>query len=241
MATPPDYFDEEVALGYDTEHTDGGDLEHTIATLVELSDGGPALEFALGTGRIALPLAAAGVAVSGIELSEPMVTRLREKPGGAEIPVVIGDMASAKVDGRFSLVILVFNTICNLTTQEQQIACFQNAADHLKPGGRFVIETFVPPIQRLPQGETKRAFDVSDTHWGIDEYDLTTQTFTSHHLWVRGETLVRRSMPFRYVWPSELDLMARLAGMELESRWEDWAKTPFSADSTRHISVWRKT
>ncbi|MEL6707336.1 MAG: class I SAM-dependent methyltransferase [Pseudomonadota bacterium] len=241
MTTPPDHFDEEVALGYDAEHTDGGDLDQAVATLVELSGSGPALEFAIGTGRIALPLAATGAAVAGIELSEPMVARLREKPGGNDIPVVVGDMATARVDGRFSLVILVFNTICNLTTQEQQIACFQNAANHLEEGGRFVIETFVPPIQRLPEGETKLAFDVSDTHWGIDEYDLATQSFTSHHLWVRGETVVRRSMPFRYVWPSELDLMAQLAGMELENRWEDWAKTPFSADSARHVSVWRKT
>ena len=241
MTTPPDFFDEEVALGYDAEHTNGGDLDKTIAVLSDLVNGGSAIEFAIGTGRIALPLKAAGVDVSGIELSEPMVAQLLKKPGGTDIPVVIGDMASAKVDGRFSLAILVFNTICNLTTQEQQIACFKNAADHLEPGGRFVIETFVPQIQRLPMGETKLAFDVSDTHWGIDEYDLATQQFTSHHLWVRDQTTVRRSMPFRYVWPSELDLMARPAGLELESRWEDWAKKRFSADSARHVSVWRKT
>lgn len=240
MAPPPDYFDEEIAIGYDAEHTDRGDLDQTVARLAQLAGDGTALELAIGTGRVALPLRAAGVDVSGIELSKPMVAQMRQKPGGKDIRVVIGDMASTKADGAFSLVFLVFNTICNLTTQEQQTRCFLNAADHLEPGGRFVIETLVPPIQRLPAGETKLAFDVSATHWGIDEYDIATQSFISHHLWARGEKTVRRSIPFRYVWPAELDLMARLAGMALESRWEDWETTPFTATSTRHISVWRK-
>ncbi|MEO1648202.1 MAG: class I SAM-dependent methyltransferase [Pseudomonadota bacterium] len=239
--TPPDHFDEEVALGYDAEHTDAGDLDQTVTILAAMAAGGAALEFAIGTGRVALPLKAAGTQVAGIELSEPMVAQLREKPGGSEIPVVIGDMASARVDGAFSLVFLVFNTICNLTTQEQQIACFQNAADHLESDGRFVIETFVPPIHRLPSGANTLAFDISPDHWGVDEYDIAAQTFTSHHLWVRGDTTVRRSIPFRYAWPAELDLMARLAGMELEERWEDWSQTPFTSHSPRHVSVWRKS
>lgn len=241
MATPPDYFDQEVALGYDTEHSDGGDLDQTVAFLSDLAGGGAALEFAIGTGRVALPLQAAGVEIAGIELSEPMIAQLRAKPGGTDIPVMLGDMASTRVEGRFSLVFLVFNTICNLISQDQQVRCFQNAADHLTPGGHFVVETFVPPIQKVPMGQNIMAFDVSSEHWGIDEYDLATQRFTSHHLWARGETTVRRSMPFRFVWPSELDLMARLAGMELAGRWANWTKSPFTAQSPRHVSVWRKS
>lgn len=241
MATPPDYFDQEVALGYDTEHSDGGDLDQTVAFLSDLAGGGAALEFAIGTGRVALPLQAAGVEIAGIELSEPMIAQLRAKPGGTDIPVMLGDMASTRVEGRFSLVFLVFNAICNLISQDQQVRCFQNAADHLTPGGHFVVETFVPPIQKLPMGQNTLAFDVSSEHWGIDEYDLATQRFTSHHLWVRGGTTVRRSMPFRYVWPSELDLMARLAGMELAGRWANWTKSPFTPQSPRHVSVWRKS
>ena len=241
MASPPNYFDDQVALDYDAEHINDDNLDPTITRLTELADKGTALELAIGTGRVALPLRAAGIEVSGIELSEPMIAQLRHKPGGKHIHIVTGDMASAQVNRAFNLVFLVFNTICNLTTQEQQVRCFQNAADHLKPGGRFVIETFVPPIRRLAADVDKLAFDVSDTHWGIDEYDLASQNFTSHHLWVRGETSVRSSIPFRFVWPCELDLMARLAGMELENRWEDWDKKPFTAKSNRPVSVWRKT
>ncbi len=235
------HFDEDVARAYDAEHTDEGYLSECVDFLTTLADGAPVLELAIGTGRVALPLAESGLAVSGIELSPAMVEQMRRKPGGADIPVVIGDMASATIEGRFGLVVLVFNTICNLTSQDQQTACFRNAARHLEAGGCFVIETFVPPIQKLPLGESLRAFDANADHWGIDEVDTATQAMTSHHLWVRGGEIVRRSIPFRYAWPSELDLMAQLAGMELAERWEDWERTPFSRTSERHVSVWRKS
>ncbi len=240
MATE-DHFDAEVALGYDAEHTDAGDLDLCVQFLTDLADGGSVLEVAIGTGRGALPLKAAGLDVAGIELSEPMVEQLRAKPGGADIPVTLGDMASATADGQFALVALVFNTICNLTSQEGQVACFRNAAAHLQTGGHFVIETFVPPLQKLPAGETRLAFDLSDDHWGVDEFDTASQMFTSNHLWVRGNELVRRSIPFRYAWPAELDLMAQLADMRLVGRWEDWNRAPFQHSSERHVSVWRKT
>lgn len=235
-----DYFDEDVARGYDAEQIASSDLDQTISFLAQLANGGPALEFAIGTGRVALPLAKQGLDVSGIEFSQPMVDQMRAKLGGDAIPVVVGDMAEAKVDGQFSLVFLVFNTICNLTSQEAQTACFQNAAEHLQQGGHFVIETFVPPIQRLPRGERFRAFDAGDDHWGTDEIDIATQSLISHHLWVRSDEIVRRSVPFRYVWPSELDLMAKLARMKLVERWESWDRTPFSSTSQSHVSVWKK-
>lgn len=235
-----DYFDEDVARGYDAEQIAGSDLDQTVSFLAELANGGPVLEFAIGTGRMALPLAERGLDVTGIEYSKPMIDQMRAKPGGESIPVVIGDMARTKADGQFSLVFLVFNTICNLTSQEAQIACFQNAADHLAKDGHFVIETFVPPIQRLPYGECLRAFDAGDEHWGTDEIDIATQGLISHHVWVRGDRTVRQSVPFRYVWPSELDLMARIAGMDLVERWESWGRTPFTSMSESHVSVWMK-
>ena len=235
-----DYFDEDVARGYDTEQIASSDLDQTVSFLAQLAKGGRALEFAIGTGRVALPLAQESVSVSGIEYSQPMVDQMRAKHGGDAIPVVIGDMTNAKAEGQFGLVFLVFNTICNLTTQEAQIACFQNAADHLAQDGHFVIETFMPPIQRLPYGERLRAFDAGDDHWGTDEIDIATQSLITHHVWIRGEQTVRRSVPFRYVWPSELDLMAKMAGMELVERWESWDRTPFTSASESHISVWKK-
>ena len=236
------YFDEAVAARYDSDHggTDPKLIELTADTLRDLAGGGAALEFAIGTGRIALPLTERGVPVKGIELSKAMVARLREKDGGADIEVAIGDMTTTQVDGRFSLVFLVFNTIDNLTTQAMQVACFRNAAAHLEPGGRFVIETGVPPIQRMPYGETKRAFACSDTHWGIDTFDIVTQQYASHQIWIDDGEHSRLSVPFRYAWPSELDLMAQLAGLELEHRWGGWNRVPFNANSTKHVSVWRK-
>ena len=233
------FFDADIAQGYDEEHTDPGDLDASIAFLTQLAAGRRVLEFAIGTGRVALPLKEQGLDVSGNELSQAMVAQLRAKPGGADIPVVVGDMASARSEGRFGLVVLVFSTICNLTTQAEQVACFRNAANHLSPGGHFVIETFVPPIQKLPLGETALAFDISKDHWGVDEIDLASQQFTSHHLWIRNGESLRRSIPFRYVWPAELDLMAQLAGMELVERWQDWERTPFTRLSERHVSVWQ--
>jgi hypothetical protein len=167
-----------------------------------------------------------------------MVARLRAKPGGNEISVTIGDFATTIVEGTFSIAYLVFNTINNLTSQDEQVACFRNVADHLEPGGCFVIEVGVPGLQRLPPGETIRPFDVSETHLGFDEYDIANQGLVSHHLWAVDGKYERRSIPFRYVWPSELDLMARLAGMSLRERWSGWEGEPFTSESTEHVSVW---
>ena len=236
------HFGPEIAEHYDENHRhdEPQQAKAAVKVLQDLAHGERALEFAIGTGRIALPLVKAGTPVNGIELSEEMVAELRKKEGGEDIPVTIGDMATAKVPGAFNLVFLVFNTITNLTTQDAQTACFENAAAHLKPGGRFLIETFVPPLQRLPVGETQMAFDRSDSHWGVDDIDVTTQRCTSHHIWIDEEGMRRFSLPFRYVWPSELDLMARIAGLQLEHRWADWDRSPFTKESGSHISVWRK-
>jgi hypothetical protein len=169
-----------------------------------------------------------------------MIARLRAKPGDEGIGVTIGDFATTRVDGTFSLAYLVFNTILNLTTQAAQVACFHNVAAHLEPGGCFVIEAGIPELQRLPAGETIRAFHVSETKWGLDEYDVATQSLTSHHFEIVDGTLERLSIPFRYVWPSELDLMAQLAGMKLRDRWGGWKREPFTSDSRAHISIWAK-
>jgi SAM-dependent methyltransferase len=240
---PADHFGEDVAARYDEwlpEMFDPAVVGPAVDLIAELAGDGAALELGIGTGRIALPLAERGVAVHGIDLSEAMVARLRAKPGGDRIPVVIGDFATTRVDGVFTVAYLVFNTINNLTSQDEQVACFQNVADHLAPGGRFVIEVGVPNLQRLPPGETIRAFDVSATHLGFDEYDVVTQGLISHHYYAVGDTFELRSMPFRYVWPAELDLMARLAGMRLQDRWGGWQREPFTRDSRKHVSVWLK-
>ena len=236
------YFDGFVARTYDRDHgqTDPAGLIDTVALLKELAAGGPALEFAIGTGRVALPLAAEGVTVKGIELSSAMVRAMRAKPGGSAIETVIGDMTEARVTGAFSLVYLVFNTIDNLTTQGAQVTCFRNAARHLRPGGRFLIETQVPPIQRMAPGETQRAFARSEAHWGMDEFDIATQTYTSHHIWIEDGGHKTLSIPFRYAWPAELDLMAELADMTLEARYADWSRAQFTSASEKHISIWRK-
>jgi len=237
------YFDEAVAARYDETGSgqfERGEIDAAADLLAELAAGGRALEFAIGTGRIALPLSARGVDVAGIELSNAMVARLREKPGGDDIPVAIGDMSSTKVDGSFSLVYLVYNTISNLTTQEAQVACFRNAAAHLSPGGRFLIEVGVPSLRSLPPGTTHHVFHASDDYWGIDEYDVLHQGLISHHIDNADGEYRRVSMPFRYAWPAEFDLMAQLAGMTLEDRWAGWRREPFTADSEQHVSVWRK-
>ena len=237
------YFDEPVAARYDQSSADMFDaavVDPVVDFLVERARGGRALELGIGTGRIALPLARRGVPVHGIDVSEAMVARLRAKPGGADIGVTIGDFATTSVDGSFSVAYLVFNTIMNLTTQAAQVACFRNVVAHLDPGGRFVIEVGVPDLQRLPPGETIRAFDVSATHWGIDEYDVAIQGLTSHHIEIVGGRAERFSAPYRYVWPAELDLMAELAGMQLLERWGGWKREPFTSDSRSHVSVWQK-
>jgi SAM-dependent methyltransferase len=237
------YFNERVAARYDESSADMFDppaLDPVVDLLVELAGSGRALEFGIGTGRIALPLAARGVPVHGIELSEAMAVRLREKPGGDAIGVTIGDFATTSVEGPFSLAYLVFNTIMNLTTQAAQVRCFRNAAAHLEPGGCFVIEVGVPGLQRLPPGETFQVFAGSNDYWGIDEYDVVTQGLVSHHLEIVDGRLERFSVPFRYVWPAELDLMAELAGMRLRDRWSGWKREPFTSDSRQHVSVWEK-
>lgn len=233
------HFDTDVALTYDEDHGDQ-DVKDVVDVLFDLADGGAALEFAIGTGRIALPLAARGCRVTGIEFSAAMVAQLRAKEAAAPLEVVIGDMASTRVKGDFSLVFLVFNTIDNLLTQDDQVACFQNAAAHLTPGGCFVIETLVPPIQRLPYGETHLAFANGPDHMGTDTFDVVTQNYSSHHIRRHGDTLTHNSVPFRYAWPAEFDLMARIAGLTLESRWSGWNKAPFTNTSRSHVSVWRK-
>jgi SAM-dependent methyltransferase len=195
---------------------------------------GGALELAIGTGRIALPLAQRGVRVAGIDLSPDMVAELRKKPGGAEIPVEIGDYATTRVDGTFSLAYIVFNSINNSTTQEGQVATFANAAAHLEPGGCFIVEVGVRPRERLS------VFDLSDTHVGVDEYEADTQRLVSHHFTLVDGNWQRISMPFRAVSPAELDLMAELAGMRLRERWSGWDRSPFTSESTKHVSVWEK-
>jgi hypothetical protein len=239
-----DHFGEQVAAGYDAGSAamfDPAVLDPTVDFLAALAGDGSALEFGIGTGRVALPLSARGVPVHGIDLSAAMVDRLREKPGADRVDVTIGDFASTRVDGSFTLVYLVFNTIMNLTSQDDQVACFGNAAAHLEAGGCFVVEGGVPALRRLPPGETVVAFAVSPTYVGLDEYtDLVAQTVYSHHYRVDGDGLKVSSTPFRYVWPSELDLMARIAGLTLRERWSDWNRAPFTGESRSHVSVWEK-
>jgi len=237
------FFDEHVAATYDEtldRMFDPAVVGPTVDFLAELSGDGRALELGIGTGRIALPLAARGVEVHGIELSRAMVDRLQAKPGAEGIGVTIGDFASSKVEGTFRLAYLVFNTIMNLTSQSAQVACFRNVAEHLEPGGRFVIEVGVPDLRRLPPGERFVVFDGSETHWGIDEYDVANQGLISHHFQVVDDAVEKSSGPFRYVWPAELDLMAELAGMRLRERWAGWRREPFTSDSRQHVSVWEK-
>jgi SAM-dependent methyltransferase len=237
------YFDERVAARYDdseAEMFEAEVIDPVVEVLVELAGSGRALELGIGTGRIALPLARRGVSVHGIDLSQAMVARLRAKRDGEDIGVTIGDFATTTVDGSFSLAYLVFNTIMNLRTQAAQVACFRNAAAHLEPGGCFVIEVTIPDLRRLPPGETFHVFNASENHWGIDEYEVATQGLTSHHFETVDGTIERLSIPFRYAWPSELDLMAQLAGMRLRSRWGGWRREPFTSESTKHVSVWEK-
>jgi SAM-dependent methyltransferase len=237
------YFGEDVAARYD-ESSDSmfapDVVEPTVDFLAELVGAGRALEFAIGTGRIALPLAERGVEVHGIELSGAMVRRLRAKPGGRDLDVTIGDMATTRAHGPYRLVYLVFNTIMNLTTQAAQAACFRNAFDHLEPGGCFVIEVGVPDLRRLPPGTKYAVFAFSDDHVGIDEYDVEQQRLVSHHFSRRGAGWELSSGPFRYVWPAELDLMATTAGLHLRERWSGWRREPYTSESRSHVSVWEK-
>jgi SAM-dependent methyltransferase len=240
---PEDYFDERIAATYEAkwpELFEPAVVEPAVSFLSDLARSGTALELGIGTGRLAPPLSRRGIRVHGIELSPAMAARLQAEPGAGGIGVTIGDFATARVSGTFGLAYLARNTIMNLTTQDAQVQCFRNVARHLDPGGCFVIEVIVPELQRLPPGETIRAFTVTPRHLGFDEYDIAAQGVISHHYWAENGGLETFSAPFRYVWPSELDLMARLAGMSLRERWSDWQRGPFTSDSTSHISVWQK-
>jgi SAM-dependent methyltransferase len=242
--TSSEVWDEQAAERYDADSAERfapQALNPVVDFLARLAGSGAALEFAIGTGRVAIPLAARGVRVTGIDLSAPMVARLRRKVGQEALPVLVGDMATATVPGDFSLVYLVWNSISNLRTQHEQVECFRNAARHLSSGGRFVIELWVPPLRRLPPGQFAVPMGDDGRHLVLDTYDLATQQCTSHHYWREADGSARYgSGTFRYIWPAECDLMARLAGMELEQRLADWDGSPFTADSESHVSVWRK-
>jgi hypothetical protein len=240
---PEDHFGERVAARYDESAADLFDpavVDPVVDFLAELAGDGAALELGIGTGRIALPLSERDVRVHGIDLSEAMVARLRAKPGADRIETTFGDFATTKVDGTFSLAYVVFNTLGNLTTQAAQVACFRNAAAHLEAGGFFVVEIGIPELQRLPPGDTMRVFHAGESHWGIDEYDVANQGLVSHHFSLVEGRYELVSVPFRYVWPAELDLMAELAGMRLRERWSGWRREPFTSESTKHVSVWQK-
>jgi SAM-dependent methyltransferase len=243
-AMPSDVWAEDTAERYDedaAEMFDPAVLDPAVDLLVELADGGPALELAIGTGRVALPLLARGVPVAGVELSPPMVRQLRAKVDEATLPVVVGDMATSRVDGAFSLVYVVWNSISNLTTQEEQTEVFVNAARHLSPGGRFVVELWIPELRRLPMGQSVTPGSYETGHLNVDEFDLVTQGCISHHYRHEPDGTVRYSSGrFRYAWPSELDLMARIAGLRLEARYADWSRSRFTSESTGHVSIWRK-
>ncbi len=242
--TSSELWDEETAKRYDAASAEKfapAVLDPMVDFLARLAGSGAVLEFAIGTGRVGIPLAARGVRVTGIELSAPMVAQLRHKVDEAMLPVVVGDMATTIVPGEYSLVFLVWNSISNLRTQAEQVECFRNAARHLSRGGRFVIELWVPPLRRLPPGQTAVPMSVGEGHLVFDTYDLTTQQCTSHHYWREADGRTRHgSGSFRYIWPAECDLMAQLAGLELEERLADWDGSPFTSDSENQVSVWRK-
>src|SRR3954451_20867869 len=240
---PEDYFGEHVATHYDTDSAEmfaADVVGPAVDVLADLAAGRGALELGIGTGRIALPLSSRGVRVHGIDLSASMVAQLQAKPGAEAIGVTVGDFATTRVGEKFGVAYLVFNTIMNLTTQEEQVACFCNAAEHLEPGGWFVIEVMTPALRRLPPGETVHPFHVSETRLGFDKYDVVTQRLVSHHYVVADGQFEAVATPFRYVWPAELDLMARIAGMTVRGRWADWTRQPFTSESPSHVSVWQK-
>jgi len=241
---PTNYFDEGIAKSYEAKWPNLHQpalIEPVVDILAELAGTGAALEFGIGTGRIALPLSRRGVRVAGIELSPAMVAEMEGRPGASDVQVVTGDFANTRVEGSFRLVYLIRNTITNLTTQDEQVECFQNAAAHLEPGGCFLIEVYIPELQRLPPGETVHPFIVTPTHLGFEEYDVATQIAHSHHYWITDSHVETLSTPHRYVWPAELDLMARLTGMWLRNRWSGWERQPFTKESRSHVSVWEKT
>ena len=237
------HFDEWIAQHYETlwpELFDPAFVEPTLDFLADLAGTGAALEFGIGTGRIALPLSCRGVRVHCIELSPAMITQLQTQAGAENIGVTLGDFATATVEGTFSVVYLLRNTITNLTSQDEQVECFRNAATHLEPGGTFVIENYVPELRRIPPDENTHVFTATPTHIGVGEYDVANQIEVSRHWWLVDGDLKTFSSPHRYVWPSELDLMSQLAGMALRERWSGWHREPFTAESRSHVSVWEK-
>jgi SAM-dependent methyltransferase len=241
--TSSEVWDEDAARRYDAEDAAmfaPEVLGPTVELLADLAGEGRALELAVGTGRVGIALAQRGVPVVGIELSEPMAARLRAKVDADTLPVLIGDMATTRAPGEFTLVYLVYNTISNLLTQDEQVACFVNAAAHLVPGGRFVVECSIPDLRRLPPGQLACPFDVTEEHLGFDTYDLVNQRLVSHHFTREGEHYRRGAGTFRFAWPAEMDLMARIAGLELEARYADWRRTPLTDDSGSAVSVWRR-
>lgn len=238
------YFDEWIAQHFEMlwpELFDPAVVQPNLDFLADLAGSGAALEFGIGTGRIALPLSRGGVRVHGIELSPAMIARLRTQAGAENVGITLGDFATATVDGTFSVVYLLRNTITNLTSQDEQVECFRNAARHLRPGGTFVIENYVPELRRIPPGESTHVFTATPTHIGVGEYDVVNQIEVSRHWWLVDGELKTFSSPHRYVWPSELDLMSQLAGMALRERWSGWHREPFTAESRSHVSVWEKT
>ncbi|MBF6076886.1 class I SAM-dependent DNA methyltransferase [Nocardia beijingensis] len=243
MQPTDDHFGEQVAATYDESAAAmfaPSVVDPAVDFLAEAAGAGPALEFGVGTGRIALPLAARGVRVHGIDSAPAMVARLRAKPGGDTVGATVGDFASTALDSRFSLVYSVFNTIMNVTTQAGQVACFRNAAAHLRPGGRFVVEVMMPELRRLEPGGSTVLFRTGSSKWAYDDYDIATQTMNSNYIEVVEGRGSYRSVPFRYVWPAELDLMAEIAGLRLSERWGGWTREPFTSDSRGHVSVWEK-
>lgn len=245
MTNNPDYFGPGVAERYDDPEDPMFSPEvlgPTVDMLADLAGDGDALELAIGTGRVAIPLAQRGIHVEGVDLSGAMIEQMRRKPGGDTIHAVVDDITTVRLGRTFALTYLVFNTISNVTTQDGQVAVFETAAAHLRPGGCFVVEVGIPDLQRLPRGDRFRPFSITDDHLGIDEYDVVSQRLVSHHYRQRGSGpgLALRSIPFRYVWPSELDLMARVAGLRLRHRWGDWDRSPFTALDDKHVSVWEK-
>ena len=242
--TSSEVWDEGTAERYDADSAERfapGVLGPTVDFLARRAGSGAALEFAIGTGRVAIPLASRGIPVTGIELSPAMLAQLRRKADETTLPVLAGDMATTRAPGEFSLVYLVYNSLSNLRTQQEQVECFRNAARHLSPGGRFVIELWVPAIRRMPPGQDAVPASLTEGHLVFDTYDLVTQRCASHHYWRSADGSTRYSAGhFRYIWPAECDLMAQLAGLELEERVADWDGSPFTADSESHISVWRK-
>jgi SAM-dependent methyltransferase len=239
---PQNNFTGLVAEDYDAGSANMYDpavLEPAVRFLADVAAGGAALEFGIGTGRVALPLSRRGIEVHGIDISADMIRALRAKPGAEAINTVIGDFATTSLLGRFKLVYLVYNVISNLTTQAEQVECFRNAARHLVPGGRLVIELWIPELRRFPPGAVAIPFDMSPSHVGFDELDVATQQGVSHHYFIEGDRITRFDSPYRYVWPSELDLMAQIAGLDFRERWADWDRSPFDSDSRKHVSVYQ--